>query len=150
MHDLYFDDFSVGQRFVSARRTVTADEIAAFAQAYDPNPFHLDDAPARAAGYPGIIASGFHMLSLSFRLFFDLKLWETAIMPSPGMDEVRWLKPLLPDQTIWIEAEVIEVVPSRSKPDRGILRFRHDTFAEPGEKLMTVDCMHRLRRRAPA
>jgi acyl dehydratase len=147
MSNLYFDDFSPGQTFQSPSMTVTREQIVDFAREFDPNPFHHDEAAARAAGYPSIIASGFHTLSLSFRLFFDLNLWSTAILPSPGLAEVKFLRPLFPDQAIRIRAEVLETIPSRSRPDQGLLRFRHDTMADTGEVILTAECLHRLRRR---
>jgi acyl dehydratase len=147
MPNLCFDDFSPGQTFESAPVTVTREQIIDFAKAFDPNPFHHDEAAAQSAGYPGIIASGFHTLSLSFRLFFDLNLWPTAILPSPGLGGVKFIQPLFPDQAIRIRAEVLETIPSRSKPDRGLLRFRHDTMLDNDEVILTAECLHRLRRR---
>lgn len=147
MSNLCFDDFSPGQTFESRSVIVTREQIIAFAEQFDPNPFHHDEDAARVAGYPGIIASGFHTLSLSFRLFFDLKLWSSAILPSPGLSGIRFIQPLCPGQAIRIRAEVLEAIPSRSKPDRGLLRFRHDTMVETGEMILTAECLHRLRRR---
>jgi len=147
MPNLCFDDFSPGQMFESPPVIVTREQIIDFAKAFDPNPFHQDEAAAQAAGYPGIIASGFHTLSLSFRLFFDLKLWSTAILPSPGLGGIKFIRPLFPGQAIRIRAEVLETIPSRSKPDRGLLRFRHDTMLDSGEVILTAECLHRLRRR---
>jgi acyl dehydratase len=147
MPSLCFDDFSPGQTFESPPVTVTRQEIIDFARAFDPNPFHHDEQAARAAGYPGIIASGFHTLSLSFRLFFDLNLWSTAILRSPGLGGVKFLQPLFPGQAIRIRAEVLETIPSQSKPDRGLLRFRHDTIRDGGDVILTAECLHRLRRR---
>jgi acyl dehydratase len=146
MSDLYFDDFSLGQTFESPFMTVTREQIVDFAKAFDPNPFHHDEEAAQEAGYPCIIASGFHILSLSFRLFFDLNLWSTAILPSPGLAGVKFVRPLFPGQTIRIRAEVLEAIPSRSKPEQGLLRFRHDTLVDTGEVILTAECLHRLRR----
>ena len=149
MSGLFFEDIQVGQVFEAGPYTVSRDEIIDFARRFDPNPFHLDDAAAAAAGLPSVIASGFHTLSLSFRLFFDLHLWDEAIMPSPGMDNVRWLKPLCPGDTIGIRASVIETTLSRSKPDRGVIKVRHDTLAFGSESVvLTAQAMHRLRTRA--
>jgi len=147
MSDLHFDDFIPGQIFESRSVTVSRDQIIDFAKTFDPSPFHQNDEAAQEAGYPTIIASGFHTLSLSFRLFFDLSLWSTAILPSPGLAEVKFMRPLFPGQKIWIRAEVLELIPSMSKPEQGLLRFRHDTLAEGGEVILTAECLHRLRRR---
>ena len=147
MRDLYFDAFAPGQTFDSPTTTVTREQIVAFATEFDPNPFHHDEAAAREAGYPCIIASGFHTLSISFRLFFDLGLWSTAILPSPGLSAIKFVRPLYPDRMIRIRAEVLECIPSRSKPDQGLLRFQHDTLSDTGELILTAECLHRLRRR---
>jgi len=147
MPDFWFDDLSPGQTFESPSVIVTREEIIDFAQKFDPNPFHHNQEAARAAGYSDIMASGFHTLSLSFRLFFDLNLWRTAILPSPGLDGIKFIRPLSPGQAIWIRAEVLEAIPSRSKPDQGLLRFRHDTLSDAGEVILTAECLHRLRRR---
>jgi acyl dehydratase len=149
MSGLFFEDIHVGQVFEAGPYTVSRDEIVDFATVFDPNPFHLEDAAAIAAGLPSLIASGFHTLSLSFRLFFGLHLWDDAIMPSPGLDTIRWLKPLCPGNTIGIRATIIETTLSRSKPDQGIIKARHETLAlETGSLLLTAEAMHRLRTRA--
>jgi acyl dehydratase len=148
MVDLYFDDLRKGQIFDTPTHTITRPEILAFAEEFDPNPFHLGDSAAVSAGLPSLIASGFHTLSLSFRLFFELHLWDAAVMPSPGLDKVRWLKPLLPGQTIRVRATVLETLSSKSKPDRGIVRMAHETFeTSSNEAILYAEAMHRLRRR---
>jgi acyl dehydratase len=145
MPDLYFDDFSPGQTFESSPTTVTRRQILDFAGQFDPSPYHSSEEAARAAGYPDIIASGFHTLSLSFRLFFDLNLWPTAILPSPGLTSVKFIRPLLPGQTIRVCAEVLASTPSRSKPEWGLVRMRHDTLLDDGGVILTAECLHRLR-----
>lgn len=101
---LFFDDIQIGLRFVSDSHVVSRADILDFAKSFDPNPFHSDDEAAKAVGYPGIMASGLHTLSLSFRLFFDLHVWDESVMPSPGLDKVRWLMPLYGGQSIYIRA----------------------------------------------
>jgi acyl dehydratase len=148
MSDLYFDDLREGVAFETSTHTVTRSEILAFAGTFDPNPFHLEDEAALAAGLPGLIASGFHTLSLSFRLFFELHIWDTAIMPSPGLDKIRFLKPLFPGQTIRVRATVLETVLSTSRPDRGVVRMAHETFeTSSNQPILYAEAMHRLRRR---
>ena len=151
MTGLFFDEFQVGQVFESDRRSVGRSDIIEFASAFDPNPFHLSDEAAGYAGLSGIIASGFHTLSISFRLFFDLHLWPDSILPSPGIDKVRWLEPLYPDKEIFVRATVLEVLPSRSSPDRGLVRILHETIdASEGCVILTAEALHRLRRRESA
>lgn len=145
---LYFEDICIGQVFESARRTIRRVEIVDFAAAYDPNVFHLDAAAARAIGLNDVIASGFHALSLSFHLFFELHPWDEAVLPSPGIDKVRFLKPLYPGDSIFIRATVLEIVPSATRADRGMIRMAHETLdVASHEPILTAEAMHRLRRR---
>lgn len=147
MADLYFEDFHAGQTFETATHTVTEAEIVEFALKYDNQPFHVDAEAAGRSIYGGLIASGFQQMALTFRLFLDLGVLDAASMGSPGMDEVRWLKPLRPDDTIRVVVEVLETRPSRSKPDRGIVRLRYSTLNQHGETIMTMDSMGLMRRR---
>src|ERR1043166_7927948 len=94
--DLFFEDFSPGQRFESATMTLTEADIVEFAKKFDPQYFHLDPAAAARSAFGGLVASGLHTICLTMRLFFDLNLWERAIMASPGMDEIRFIKPVRP------------------------------------------------------
>ena len=145
---LFFDDIRTGQVFESAPHVVPRSEIVEFARSYDPNMFHLDPAAARAIGLTDVIASGFHTLSLSFRLFFDIHPWDDAILPSPGIDKVRFLKPVYPGDSLFVRATVIETTVSRSRPDRGIVRVSHETLnATSREPVLSAEAMHRLRRR---
>ena len=146
---LYFEDLTVGDRIDTESETVSEEEIVAFARKFDPQYFHCDKASAQDSRFGGLIASGFHTLSLSFALFFRLKLFEEANLGSPGMDRVRWLKPLRPGDTIRVAATVKELRPSRSKPDRGVILMCHETLNQRDEVVLSVDCMHLLRRRAP-
>ena len=146
--DWYFDDLLPGHSFTTPGVTVSEAQILDFARVYDPQPFPIDSEAARDTEFGGLIASGFHTLSLSFAQFFRLEVFAKANLGSPGMEDLRWLKPLRPGDTIRVEAEVMEVKPSQSKPDRGIVVMRHDTFNQRGELILTVTCLHRLKRRA--
>ena len=147
MAGFYFEDLAVGRSFTTAAAEVTAADIVDFARRFDPQEFHLDEAAAAASAFGGLVASGLHTLSLSFRLFFDLRLWPEAILGSPGMREVQWLKPLRPGDRIHAMAAVVELKRSQSKPDRGVVTMRHDTFNQRGERIMTALCLHLLRLR---
>lgn len=147
MTDIYFDDLHTGQRFTTPAMTVSETQILDFARVYDPQPFHIDAEAAKRTEFGGLIASGFHTLSLSFSLFFRLGIFSAANLGSPGMEEIRWLKPLRPGDTIHAEAEVTALKASQSKPDRGIVTMRHDTFNQDGALILTVTCLHRLKRR---
>ena len=149
MTGLFFDDVRSGQVFESARHTVQRTEIIDFAQAYDPNPFHLDPDAARSVGLNDVIASGFHTLSLSFRLFFEIHPWDDAILPSPGIDKVRFLQPVYAGDSIFVRATVLELIASTSRPDRGMVCMSHETIHETSQApVLTAEAMHRLRRRA--
>jgi acyl dehydratase len=147
MAGFYFEDLAVGQSFVTAATEISAADIIDFARRFDPQEFHLDAAAAAASSFGGLVASGLHTLSLSFRLFFDLRLWPEAILGSPGMREVQWLKPLRPGDRIHAVATIVELKRSQSKPDRGVVTMRHDTFNQSGERIMTALCLHLLRLR---
>lgn len=148
MTDIYFDDLYPGQRFVTSAMTISETQILDFARVYDPQPFHINAEAANQTEFGGLIASGFHTLTLSFSLFFRLGIFSAANLGSPGMEEIRWLKPLRPGDTIHAEAEVMALKASQSKPDRGIVTMRHDTFNQDGALILTVICLHRLKRRA--
>lgn len=143
----YFDDFSPGDRFVSKGVTFTEADIISFALRYDPQPFHLDAEAAARSAYGGLIASGFHTLSQSFRMMLQEGVFQECSMGSPGMDDLRWLAPVRPGDTLHMEGEVVEVRPSSSKPDRGILKMDYRAINQRGETVMTVSVLHLLRRR---
>ena len=146
MQPLYFEDFYTGRKFESGGLTVTESEMLDFALKFDPQPFHLDAVAAKETQFGGLIASGFLTLSVSFSLFFRLRVVEQANLGSPGIEEVRWLKPMRPGDTVHVTAEVTAVRPSQSKPDRGVIWMRLDTYNQRGELIMTVNCMHMLMR----
>lgn len=150
MIDRYFDDFSVGERFVTRGVTLTESMIIGFAMTYDPQPFHIDVEAARQSNYGGLIASGFQTLALGFRMVLETGIFRVASMGSPGFDELRWLKPVRPGDTLHTEIEVMEKTPSRSKPDRGILRIAYRIKNQKEEEVLSFLSMHLLRRRAPA
>jgi acyl dehydratase len=134
----YFEDFAVGQTFEAGRVTVGEAEIIAFARQYDPQPFHIDPDAARASIYDGLIASGWHTAALSMRLLVDAIFADTAGMGSPGVDELRWLRPVRPGDTLGVRLTILEARGSSSKPDRGIIRFRVETQNQAGELVMRM------------
>jgi acyl dehydratase len=143
----FFDDFAVGDTFVTAEHEITEAMILAFAQDYDPQPFHTDPVAAKASIYGGLIASGFQTLALGFRLVWDTGVLVGSSMGSPGFDELRWLKPVRAGDRLRVEAEVVGVAPSRSKPDRGIVRVAYRYLDQHGDAVLTCAMMHLLRRR---
>jgi acyl dehydratase len=145
--NLYLDDFEVGQRFETASRTVTEAEIIGFAKQFDPQYYHVDPVAAQRSAFGGLIASGFHTLSLSMRLFFDLDIWPESMIASPGIENVKFLKPLRPGDTIRGTAEVVDVRASSSKSDRGIVTMEHPCWNQNDEMILTLRCLHLIRRR---
>ena len=138
MSDFYFDDFKVGDQFKSGGITVTEGQIIDFAMRYDPQVFHLDAETAKDTPYGGLIASGFHTMALTFRLFLETGVLSSCSLGSPGIDEVRWLLPVRPGDTLHVVGEVIEIRPSKSRFDRGMIRFRHTNLNQRGEKVLTM------------
>ncbi|HUH84030.1 MAG TPA: MaoC family dehydratase [Stellaceae bacterium] len=147
MSDRYFDDFALGERFTTRGVTLTEGMIIDFAMAYDPQPFHTDVESARESNYGGLIASGFQTLVLGFRTVIDTGIFRASSMGSPGFDELRWLRPVRPGDTLHTDLEVVEKKPSSSKPDRGILRIAYRIKNQKGEEVLTFLSMHLLRRR---
>ena len=147
MPERYFDDFDEGECFKTRGVTLTESMILDFALAYDPQPFHLDTEAARESLYGGLIDSGFQTLALGFRMVLETGVFRTSSMGSPGFDELRWLKPVRPGDTLRVEFEVTEKRPSSSKPDRGILRAAYRYVNQKGETVLTFTGMHLLRRR---
>jgi len=149
MGAMYFDDFEVGQSFETPGKTISEGEILDFSFQYDPQPFHSDVTAAEKTIFGGLIASGFHTLSVSFSLFFRLRLLDEANLASPGMDQVRWTAPVRPGDTLRVVATVTELKPSKSRSDQGIIVMDHITYNQNDDVVMTVNCMHRLKRRSP-
>jgi acyl dehydratase len=135
---LYFEDFPPGDVRESPSRPVTHDEIVAFARQFDPQPFHTDDEAARRTFYGGLLASGWHTAAILMRLLWETFLKDAASLGSPGVDEVRWIKPVRPGDTLRARFTVTEARPSQSRPDRGIVRSFSEVFNQHGEVVMTL------------
>jgi acyl dehydratase len=133
---LYLDDLVVGQRFTSASRTLSADEIKSFARAFDPQPFHLDEAAARETFFQGLAASGWHAAAIAMSLLVRGGLPIAGGIIGAG-GEIAWRKPIRPGDTLHVESEIVEVTPSRSRPDRGTVVARSDTINQNGEVVQT-------------
>jgi len=146
MDTRYLDDLNPGQTFSTPGVTLTEAEIIDFAWRYDPQPFHLDANAAAESPYGGLIASGFQSLAVCFRLFIQSGILAESSLGSPGIDELRWLAPVRPGDTLHCEVEVLEVRPSRSKPDRGIARLRYQAINQRSEVVLSFVVNHLLRR----
>lgn len=144
---MFFDDLPVGYAFETAERALPEAEIIAFALQWDPQSFHTDPEAARASPYGGLIASGFHTLLTAFTLELAANVWTEASQGSPGMDAIRWLKPVRPGDRLRVRVEVTDSRASRSRPDRGITRFAHTVLNQDGAAVMTYETMVILARR---
>jgi acyl dehydratase len=134
----YLEDFSAGDEIVTLGRTITEEAIIGFATQYDPQSFHIDVEAAKATSYGGLIASGFQTLAIGFRLFIDTGTIAGTSIGSPGMDDVRWVKPVRPGDTLHTIVRVLEARASASKPDRGIVRFIVRVLNQRDEDVLTL------------
>jgi acyl dehydratase len=150
MPEIYLDDLQPGQTFALGRRRVDRDEIVAFASAWDPQPFHLDEQAAEASIYGQLIASGWHTACIFMRLFAEGLLNRAAAIGSPGLDELRWLKPVCPGDDLEAGVEILEVRPSRSRPDRGAARIRCAVTNQHGDEVLTMTATVMFLRRPEA
>ena len=132
----YFEDFSVGELFRTQGVTLTEADIIDYAMRYDPQPFHTDRVAAEESIYGGIIASGWHVGGLAFRMFIQAGVIAGS-MGSPGMDEVRWHAPVRPGDTIHLTAEVTDIRPSSSRGDRGYVTMAYKVFNQRDENVMS-------------
>jgi len=135
---LTYKDFPVGKVFDLVERKITKEEIIEFASEFDPQPFHLDENSPQAEQVGGLIASGWHTSSTLMRMMCDTYLLDSASLGSPGLDEVRWLKPVRPGDTLSATAEVVSARISKSNPRVGLIGFHYTMKNQNGETVMTV------------
>ena len=147
MSNLYYEDFAVGQVYETSAVTLEQDDIVQFGKQYANLPYHTDPEAARKTTFAGLVAPGYQTAALTFGLFVDLGLFRASGMGSPGIDKLRWLKPVRPGDALHVSAEVIEVSPAQSTSGRNAVRFRYDTINQDGDKVMTVTSLHFLKRR---
>lgn len=145
--DRWWEDYAVGSTYEYGFASVSQDEIIDFARRYDPQPIHVDPAFAASGPYKGIIGSGVHTLALTMGLLVRHYISHNASLGSPGLDELRWVAPLRPEERLWISTEILDARPSASKGDRGILRTRVSTLSESGGEIMTLTATNFMLRR---
>ncbi|SFD95659.1 MaoC family dehydratase [Massilia yuzhufengensis] len=143
----YFEDFYPGQEIDLGERSVSEEDIIAFARAFDPQPFHIDRAAAAESHFGGVIASGWHTCSMMMRMVVDGIMSEASSMGSPGLDGVRWLRPLRGGDTLKLRYLTTRVKASGSKPDRGVVWSRWIATNQHGEEICTIDGMGMFGRR---
>ena len=143
----YWEDIKEGEVVELGSRTMEKERMVAFAREFDPQPFHTDEKAAEASIWGGLIASGWLTGSVLMRIFYDGYLKDTAGLGSPGIDELRWLKPVRPGDTLTVRLTVLETAASRSKPDRGIVRSLMEVVNQHGEIVMTTKGVNFVSRR---
>ena len=129
----FLEDFAVGQIFKTGRKRVDKDEIFAFARKYDPQPFHLDEAAAEKSPFAGLAASGWHTAAMTMRLLVDGEFKPAGGILGVGFDQLSWPRAVRPGDELYVLSEVLEVRPSKSRPDRGMIRVRNTTFNQKEE-----------------
>ncbi|TAK47389.1 MAG: MaoC family dehydratase [Betaproteobacteria bacterium] len=144
---LYWEDFAPGEVLEIGRHTFTEEEIIAFAVQFDPQPFHTDPEAARGTFYGGLIASGWHTCAVGMRLMVQSYIGHAASAGSPGVENIRWLGPVRPGDTITYRRVVLETRPSGSRPGIGLVRSRTEALNQHGETVMTMEGWGMFRRR---
>ncbi len=145
--DLYFEDFFEGQIIESARKTLGETEIVAFAELYSNLPYHTDPEAAAKSMFGGIVAPGYQTAALTFGLFVDTGTFRACGMGSPGIDRLRWLKPVRAGDTLQVFAEIVEVSPAKQEGGRDAVRIAYETRNQKGETVLTLTSLHFVRRR---
>lgn len=145
----YWEDFYPGQVLEASGISLSEEEIVEFAKKYDPQPFHIDREKAKQSYFGGLIASGWQTTSICMRLICDLYLLDSASLGSPGVDEVRWVKPVRPGDTLRLKVTVLETRPSASRPDMGTMRARSEVYNQHGELVMHMSGVGMFGRRKP-
>ncbi len=146
----HWEDFAVGQVRELGTVTPTREEIIAFASQFDPQPFHLDNEAAKASVFGGLCASGWHTCAMAMRLIVTHFLQDTFSLGSPGLESLKWLKPVFPGDTLRLQVTVLETKPMSRHPDVGMTRNLWEMFNQRGDKVLHMDGWSMFRRRTPA
>jgi len=144
---LFWEDFPVGQVREFGAYPVTREAVLAFAREFDPQPFHLDDAAAEASLFGRLAASGWHTCAMAMRMMCDAYLLDAASLGSPGLETLRWTRPVYPGDTLHVRLEVLESRPLASRPGVGMIRSRWDVMNQADEIVLTMEGFGMFRRR---
>jgi acyl dehydratase len=147
LRELYLDDLQVGQRFTSDTHALDQGQLIAFASQFDPQPFHLDAAAAKDTLFGGLVASGWHTAAITMRLMVTGGVPIAGGLVGAGA-EISWPRPTRPDDVLRVESEVLEITPSRSRPDRGMVKVRSETRNQRGEVVQILEARMVVPRRA--
>ena len=148
IHERYFEDYEPGAVYEYGHIEITEPEILEFATRFDPQPIHVDPEFAATGPFHGLIASGFHTSGIFMRLFADHYLSRVASLASPGLEELRWPAPVRPGDRLRLRTTTLETRPSRSKPDRGLVRTQGELFNQDDQLVLSLTALNLLRRRA--
>ena len=138
MAELAFQDFTPGRVFEHGPRRLPRDEMIAFAVEFDPQPMHLDEAAARETMLGGLSASGWYLCCILMRMCVDAFVGRSSSMGAPGVEEVRWIVPVRPDDELSLRATVLDTRTSKSRPEMGFVRFQFELFNTRGQRVMTL------------
>jgi acyl dehydratase len=150
MTEQYLEDYAVGQTYLSGRRRIDKDQIFAFAREFDPQPYHLDDEAARQSPFRGLAASGWHTAAMTMRLLVDGAFKPAGGILGVGFDELSWPRAVRPGDELRVKSEVLEVLPSKSRPDRGMIKVRNTTLNQNDEPVQIFTAKLLVPRRVPA
>ena len=134
----WFDDLKVGMRFKSGEMTVSKQDIKRFAAEFDPQPFHTDEEAAKKTVFKGLAASGWHTAAIAMNLAVQVRPFGPHPLLGAGVDDLRWTKPVRPGDTVHLEGEVVELIPSRTKP-QGIVRVKWTLYNQDGDAVYTFN-----------
>ena len=146
----YWEDFPAGRVMEFGNMAVTREAVLAFARQYDPQPFHVDDAAAEASMFGRLAASGWQTCSMAMRMMCDAFLLESSSMGSPGLDQLRWLKPVYPGDTLRVRITVLAARPMASRPSAGLTQFGWEILNQAGDVVLTMQGWNMFERREPA
>lgn len=146
----YWEDFTPGRVFETPARSLTQDDMLRFAREYDPQTFHTDPEAARGTPFGGLIASGWQTCGITMRMMCDGYLLEASCVGSPGLEELRWLKPVRPGDTLRLRSTVLASTPSGKQPNRGTIFWHWETLNQNGEVVLSMRGRQLFLRRAPA
>lgn len=145
----YWEDLEVGSVIALGEVTPTREAILDFARQFDPQPFHLDEEAARASIFGGLCASGWHTCAMAMRLMVDHFLRYSSSQGSPGLEAIKWLKPVYPGDTLRLQHRVIDRRPMRTRPEVGLVRTVWEMFNQRGEQVLHMEGWGMFRRRTP-
>jgi acyl dehydratase len=150
MKEQYFEDYAIGQIFLTGKHGIDKDQIVTFAKQFDPQFYHLDEEAAKNSPFKGLAASGWHTAAITMRLMVDGEFKPSGGIIGVGFDELSWARPVRPGDQLYVKSEILETRPSKSKNDRGAIRVRNTTFNQNDEVVQTFTANLIVPRRTPA